>query len=294
MSALNKFRSIFFLLASIAASLDAFAQQKDPKKDPQKDPDSISIRNAFSPEKTAEKIASDNGLQIQGQNDEKDASSDKKPVDNSVKNLGKIIALDKNSDISLSILQSRTSSMMYDEKELKNIDRAITALKNQESFSPDQDENTPIINKEEVQKKVIEEISPEQSYVYLASILYISPNSWVIWLGDNKITTENNSRKNEFYVTKIDRDKVKIMWKLGITKWNILTGNQADSAPPKTNQNNEVETLFTLHPNQTFILKSKKVVEGNSVIETAKAKQQISEADDSKDNTTAKKGSSGN
>jgi hypothetical protein len=108
---------------------------------------------------------------------------------------------------------------------------------------------------------------PEQSYIYLASILYISQDAWAVWLNDKKVTSDNNSRKNDFYIMSINRGKVKVRWKLGITKWNILMGAGTNGQTPKTNADNEVENVFELQPNQTFSLKSGKVSEGKVVID---------------------------
>lgn len=166
--------------------------------------------------------------------------------------LVKSIALNQG-DISSILLGDKTNSIMFDKKETENINRAITAFENKESLEVD--------DKSAAEGEVKEKVLPEQSYVYLASILYFSPTKWVVWIQNNKISSDSNSKDNEFYLKEVTSRKVKILWKLGITKWEILSGTTSE-IKPQTNENNEVEMEFELQPNQTYALKTGDIFEG--------------------------------
>lgn len=237
-------------------------------------------KNSLIPKKMSEKLSDNNSKQrsnnAQLDSALKGSAQDQQDVQKTIKspekNLGKSLIIGEKVDIASLLIGSRINSMMFSDKEIQNIERAVTAFKGQGEYALEKSDDGTGIAPEAVQKAV-EEVLPEQSYVYLASILYISSDSWTIWINDRKITSDKNSRDSEFYVKSIDRGKVTLLWKLGVTKWNILSGGQQSISEVKTNADNEVETEFELRPNQTFTLKSKTIVEGKSVIDAIKSKQ---------------------
>jgi hypothetical protein len=165
---------------------------------------------------------------------------------------------------------SKLKSIMYDEEQFSNLEKAIEALRNNQSFVPEGEE----INKQSAEdaKKQEEEIKKLEgseenvkSYVFLSSIMYFSENQWSLWINDKKFLANSNSSENELYFKNIAQDRITIVWRLSISKWKILSGKKSEEYAPKINENNQVEVEFSLKPNQTFILGSNKVVDGRAV-----------------------------
>ena len=165
---------------------------------------------------------------------------------------------------------SKLKSIMYDEEQFSNLEKAIEALRNNQSFVPEGEE----INKQSAEdaKKQEEEIKKLEgseenvkSYVFLSSIMYFSEKQWSLWINDKKFLANANSSENELYFKNVTQDQVNIVWRLSISKWKILSGKKSEEYAPKINENNQVEVEFSLKPNQTFILGSNKVVDGRAV-----------------------------
>lgn len=169
------------------------------------------------------------------------------------------------------IAKKSSGSLMYDEEQSENILRAVESLKNNETYIPENfgelepsEEDLQAQAAAEAEKRAKEN---EKSYIYLASIIHISKNQWVVWLNDKKITSQDNSPENEFYLSKVTRNLVDVVWKLSVSKWKILSGNSSEEFAPKINDDNQVEVKFSLKPNQTYVLKSDKIVEGRGIID---------------------------
>ena len=165
---------------------------------------------------------------------------------------------------------SKLKSIMYDEEQFTNIEKAIEALRNNQSFTPEGEE----ANKQNAEdaKKQAEDIKKLEggeenvkSYVFLSSIMYFSEKQWSLWINDKKFLANSNSNENELYFKNVTEDKITIVWRLSISKWKILSGKKSEEYAPKINENNQVEVEFSLKPNQTFILGSNKVVDGRAV-----------------------------
>ena len=149
-------------------------------------------------------------------------------------------------------------SIMFYKSDSEKIERALNLEEGEEFVIEDSDEDDEEVSDEGELKYEEREITT----VFLASILYFSKNNWSVWLSDEKITSDNNRFDNEFYIEGIDGKKVKVLWSIGLSKWKILSGKTEDDAP-FVNGYNQVEIRFILQPNQTYILKSNKIVEGN-------------------------------
>lgn len=123
------------------------------------------------------------------------------------------------------------------------------------------DEDTADVSQDEL---ILEEDEiNENAFIYLASIIFQSSDQWSIWLNNNKITSSNNNVINEIFIKDVDINYVDILWKLSLSKWRILSGNDDEnSSPPNLNKNNQVEIEFTLRPNQTFDLRREVIIEG--------------------------------
>lgn len=96
---------------------------------------------------------------------------------------------------------------------------------------------------------------------FLDSIVYDSPESWIVWVNGVKITQDTPRENSDIQVVAIDQDKVKLEWAPAVMDkvtevWSQVPNDEID-----------VDTLrgkvsFTLRPNQTFSSYVMKVLEG--------------------------------
>ncbi len=179
------------------------------------------------------------------------------------------------------LLGNKSTSLMFDDRENDNIERAIDSFKNNQSYTPDGNEDGDPNNANSQQKKAEEEeakAKKEQddfnakSYIYLASIMYSTSQDWVVWINDKKITSETNKKSKELFLDSVSKDRVSIMWNVSPSKMKVLLGAKADSLNLKTNSDGQIEVKFALQPNQTFMLGSNTVVEGKLVTNMIKQK----------------------
>jgi len=196
------------------------------------------------------------------------------PQQSDLKILKNSTLLDQNgveSEIASILLGNKLESLMFDDEENAKIDRAIESFKNNEIYVPEGQEaaTDKVLTEEEKKKeeeakkkKVEENEENEKSYIYLASIIYFTPKDWAVWINRQKFTPEVNTKDKELYIKSVHKDRVKVVWKLGLSKWKILSNAKTDSPLPKVNEDNQVEIEFELQQNQTFVLKSNSVVEG--------------------------------
>lgn len=172
-------------------------------------------------------------------------------------------AKDKISNI---LLGKKADSLMFSEEEGKNINRAIESYKSNEAYSIDDHQGSSdgdVMSESDRLKMEEEERNKNaKSYIYLASLLYMNPNEWIIWINDKKISSRNNDEENEFFIKSINKGGAEIVWKIGLTKWRIISRAKPEDPAPETNEENKVEVSFKLKPNQTFILTTNEIVEG--------------------------------
>lgn len=171
------------------------------------------------------------------------------------------------------LLGNKATSLMFDDKENDNIERAVDSLKSNQLYVPE-DGSEDNIDPEAAKKKKEEDDAKEKqkqsefnakSYIYLASIMYSTPQDWVVWINDKKITSETNNKTKELYLKSVQKDQVSIMWSVSASKLKVLLGKKAEDLKLKVNDNNQIEVQFILQPNQTFVLGSNSVVEGRAV-----------------------------
>lgn len=157
------------------------------------------------------------------------------------------------------IEEKSRKSIMLTKEELKGVRDSLNAFRNNAPLS---DSN----NDESDQENIKKDVKPinEQSMMYLDAILYISRNSWIVWANGKKITSRDNDPQNPIYIKYIDNSKADILWKIGISKWQVITGKQdVDESIYYVNKGtNQVELNFTLRTNQSYDLLSNQVIEG--------------------------------
>jgi hypothetical protein len=159
------------------------------------------------------------------------------------------------------IINKKTASLMFNKEESANIKTAIDSYYNDPLDPGLREKKFQKQNPEKVEAK--KENNENQSNIYLASILFLNQDNWAAWINNEKITSQTNSYDNEIFIKSISHNKIKIIWQMGVTKWKILSGYSPDSdITPKLNKDGKIEIATELKPNQTFILKTKKIIEG--------------------------------
>ncbi|MES2962094.1 MAG: hypothetical protein V4694_06905 [Pseudomonadota bacterium] len=179
-----------------------------------------------------------------------------------------------NNSLANMLLGNKMTSLMFNDEENSNIERAVESLKNNQVYSPGEDEDANRVNAEADKKKSEEKTENEKSYIYLASIIYFTAKDWVVWVNEQKITPATNKKERELYLTSVHKDKVSIRWTISVSKWKILAGAKLDAPTPPVNEDNKIVVNFDLKQNQTFILSANSVVEGKAVIAILKKKEE--------------------
>lgn len=168
-------------------------------------------------------------------------------------NVQKSVLLDKIEEVVRNnISQVKLTSLMFDDAENEAIKRALDSFKNGNTYLP-----------EEAAESKDDNVTNRMSHVYLASIMYLSEEYWVVWINDEKITSESNQPGNELYLQEVQKDKISVLWTISASKWKILIGRKSEEMAEKINSQNQVEAKFELKPNQTYLLIYDSVIEGN-------------------------------
>ena len=168
-------------------------------------------------------------------------------------NIQKSVLLDKIEEgMRKNISQVKLTSLMFDDAENEAINRALDSFKNGNTYLP-----------EEVAESEDGNVTNRGSYIYLASIMYLSEEYWAVWINDEKITSESNQPGNELYLQEVHKDKISVLWTISASKWKIIMGKKSEEMSEKINSQNQVEAKFELKPNQTYLLFYDNVVEGN-------------------------------
>jgi hypothetical protein len=186
----------------------------------------------------------------------------------------------KNELVETLLGHNKITTLMFDDQELENLERAIESLKNNQTYVPNDDGTNSSFGdlsekqkSEESEKTKKEEelkiLENEKSYIYMASLIYFNEKNWIVWINNKKITSKTNDPQKELFIKSIKKDRVKILWKLSLSKWKIISGKKEELAP-QVNADNQIEINFELKPNQTFMLGSNKVVEGKAFISLQK------------------------
>lgn len=273
---IRNFFIILVLLSQLLYPVTLFSQESN----------SFSEKNLPDNSPAIKESPDDNSKQESAQNPGENNSKPEKAED--LQQVVPDVSLDKikNSitDILIYNKALRAQSLMFDDEQNNNIEQAIESLKNNEIYTPEKDKTGQKLESEndkkkaaaekaeQVRKKIEEE--NEKSYIYLASIIFFTPNDWVVWINDQKITSQTNKKEKELYIKTIRKNGIRLLWKLSISKWKVLSGRTSESFAPKINAANQVEVEFDLKPNQTFILSTNNVVEGRAVIALLKKKEE--------------------
>ena len=125
------------------------------------------------------------------------------------------------------------------------------------------------INKKTITEEIMgednqEKLTSDLGNIYLKTIIFLSDNFWSIWINDKKITNKtNNDENNEFVVLKINNNEAMILLRVSKTKWSYInSANKIKEYEYEINDDNQVEFIITLAPNQTFVASKNEVVDG--------------------------------
>jgi len=210
--------------------------------------------------------------------DEKDllnliTNKDKESSENAGDKKGSKIVLENISDV-----LSWKNSIMFSEKELSELYDALN------KYDPEVAAKKPEV-KSTVNLPSGSEIAPTETppVFYLQSIIFYSPQDWILWLNGKKIRTGENYSPS-LSVVKVDEDKAYLLWKSPtiddlIPGWeNSLKENASNAAflPDSdltwTHHTVEGNILvnksekvfgFILRPNQSLITGEMAVLEGH-------------------------------
>ncbi len=95
---------------------------------------------------------------------------------------------------------------------------------------------------------------------FLSSIAYYSPNDWVIWINDEKITQNSGISLAGLKVIQIDKEKIVIEWQPERMDKIFEEESSKDNPVEVDFMRNKV--TFSLKANQTFTSYAMRVVEG--------------------------------
>lgn len=120
--------------------------------------------------------------------------------------------------------------------------------------------------------EIIEEDIPSQAPVfYLKSIMYLSPDSWSVWINDKKLTSRSSSDGN-LHVINVNETSAAFLWEDSqieyiYPNWLSDMDRLSDGRYVSNNKNVVVDTStqnisFMLNPNQTMVSKSLEILEG--------------------------------
>jgi hypothetical protein len=103
--------------------------------------------------------------------------------------------------------------------------------------------------------------------VYLGSIVYYSPKEWAVSVNGKKILNADNNPKNEFYISKISRKEVELIWSPKSlndlpARWDQTTGGGKNPVPHVAVDSEKGTVTLNMHPNQTFVISAIAIQEG--------------------------------
>lgn len=149
-------------------------------------------------------------------------------------------------------------SLMFTERNIEEVNKIIPKFMGNKNISV----FDKLALEEEVNFTTNNIIDENNTFFYLNSIMYISKNSWALWINGNKITNVNNG-EGEVSVTKISPISASFVWNIGPSRWNIINANDQFPKSKYKIEGEKINLFFTLSPNQTYLPASNKTIEGN-------------------------------
>lgn len=163
-------------------------------------------------------------------------------------------------------------SIMFSNDNIKNITdtfpRFYYLLNNKENKNDERltEVEKIVIENQEVTKKKINLVNLEDTniYIYLNSIMYIADNAWSIWVNSSKITNSNNGEA-DIVVSEIRPNYVDLIWSFNLDHWDIVNPKKLIPENMYEIKDNMVNVFLTLSPNQAFVARENKILEGKPI-----------------------------
>lgn len=175
--------------------------------------------------------------QTQTKNSKKDVSNKQKNISNKLLN-----------QVKKTQRKYNFKSLMFSQKEINDLYNNMNSTHNKEKKKK---------KKEEKPKEIA-----AFGKVYLSSILYLSKDRWSVWINNNKISSMDNIPTNDLYIKSITPYEIDLIWQLRPRKWRIISELPFNIKTPPLNKNGQIEINIQLRSNQTYILKSEKIIDG--------------------------------
>jgi len=123
-----------------------------------------------------------------------------------------------------------------------------------DSLSPKKDNEVP-------------EAPPPLPNLYLGSIVYYSPGHWSVWINGKKLINRKNVPTNEFYIDRISRSEVELIWKPAYIHDILEHSQELAASGVHLSSNIRLDesggkVILHLRPNQTFLPRSLTIREG--------------------------------
>ncbi|MDB2550243.1 hypothetical protein N9X24_00060 [Rickettsiales bacterium] len=144
-------------------------------------------------------------------------------------------------------------SLMFSDSEISEVKKVLNSKKIAKKKKESKDGNKKVETMREI---------TTFGKIYLSSILYLSKDTWSIWVNSNKISSRDNSESDEIYIKSVTPYKVELVWSFSPSKWRIISGLPSNAVTPRLNSLGQIEINISLKSNQTYILKHDKVVNG--------------------------------
>lgn len=157
-------------------------------------------------------------------------------------------------------------TLMFTEDDISKVEQALKIYDSYDEHKPVPVEATA--PKPDIQDDIFASYATASPpNLYLASIVYYSPKNWSIRLNDKRVNSSDNAVNNRFYISKISRKEVEIVWTPVsmsdvLNKWEQLTEGGKKSIPNVRIDNATNKIVLDMRPNQTFVINTLDIREG--------------------------------
>ena len=177
-------------------------------------------------------------------------------------------------------VRSWQGSIMFPTRDIRNLEKVLEAYNKHQKFQGNTDTqnltdddggflDTLLENISGPTTDTTEETQSAAPTFYLGSILYFTPDNWVIWLNGKRLTTEDPTENIE--IISVSENTAELSWytdQLEViapnwkTKAEEVNQRNAPGNPLSINKNSG-EVRIRLEPNQTFIATEMDIFEGD-------------------------------
>jgi hypothetical protein len=113
----------------------------------------------------------------------------------------------------------------------------------------------------EAEKLAVKDDFENTDSYYLNSIMFVSKDSWTIWINGEK-ATDKDREVNNLKVLSVSQNRAIFSLDENLDKWKIISENNNIPKGKYRLEENKVVIYFVLNPHQTFLPMRYKVIEG--------------------------------